>query len=98
MAKLSPGFDKFSDEYFKGAPDADSTMIYAEPEKKENRTKEGYTISIKEFIDRYHSETLYMVNALPKQVKHIASHPSILIFKNLLNIVSGVFFHLSASF
>ena len=52
-------------------PGADTDMVYAEPEKKENRTKRGSDMSFKDFILRYHKESLYMVNALPQYLRFV---------------------------
>lgn len=89
LAKLSPAYEKFTDDYFKDAPGADKTIIYAEPELKENRTKQGFDISMKEFIERYHKETLYMVNMLPAQYAPEVRMPAPLRCENTKDLMSS---------
>lgn len=69
LAKRSPAYELFTDDYLKSFDGAGSEVVYAEPEKKENRTKKGFDMSFKAFVERYHKETLYMVNALPSALR-----------------------------
>lgn len=73
LAKRSPAYELFTDDYLKSFDGAGSEVVYAEPEKKENRTKKGFDMSFKAFVERYHKETLYMVNALPSALRCLLS-------------------------
>ena len=71
MALESPAYKLFNDDFLESFPNADKAIIYAEPEKKENRTKKGFDMSFKEFVKRYKNESLYMVNALPMELRSV---------------------------
>jgi len=66
LAKKSPAYKLWDDEYLKNVPGANSSMVFVEPNKKENRTAgEGKTISLEEFINTYQDSSIYMVNGCP---------------------------------
>ena len=65
-AKLSPAFDKWTDEYFLSLPEAESFTIEVENGKKENRTNgDVKRLSFKEFVEIYRNNDVYMVNGVP---------------------------------
>lgn len=68
LAKRSPAFKLWDDDYLRGHPGSNKELVYIEPEKKENRTKKGKVVTFKEFIDIYHNSSVYMVNGCPKNV------------------------------
>lgn len=69
LAKRSPAYKLWDDEYLANHPGSDKEMVYCEPEKKENRTKEGKEVTLKEFISIYHNESVYMVHGVPQIVQ-----------------------------
>lgn len=64
-AKQSKAFDLWTDEYFKGLPEAAEIEVLAEGGKKENRTKPAKNLSFKTFVENYKTEDVYMVNGVP---------------------------------
>lgn len=64
-AKISPAFKLWTDEYFVSLPGAETTKVYVEQRKKENRTYPGEEISFKDFIEKYNNSEIYMVNGVP---------------------------------
>lgn len=69
LAKRSPAFQLWNDDYLKNHQGSDSYLVYVEPEKKENRTKEGKEVTFKKFIEIYHNESIYMVHGVPKIIQ-----------------------------
>ena len=65
LAKRSPAFQLFTDDFLKSFTGADQASVAAEPHKKEIRNAQPSMMSFKTFIERYHNESLYMVNPLP---------------------------------
>lgn len=64
-AKISPAYKLWTDEYFVNLPGAENTSVFAEKQKKENRTLGGNEISFKEFVEKYNTSDIYMVNGVP---------------------------------
>lgn len=64
-AKISPAFNLWTDEYFVSLPGAETTKVFVEQRKKENRTYPGEEITFKEFMEKYNSSDIYMVNGVP---------------------------------
>ena len=90
----SPAYKLFNDDFLESFPNADKAIIYAEPEKKENRTKKGFDMSFKEFVKRYKKESLYMVNALPMELRSVLFPCT---FCNLFHATGPFLYHLKAS-
>ncbi|XP_001630801.3 uncharacterized protein LOC5510344 [Nematostella vectensis] len=63
-AKLSPAFEKWTDEYFLSLPEAKETKVFAEQGKKENRSNAGKDISFHEFVSNYKKNDIYMVHGV----------------------------------
>lgn len=63
-AKLSPGFEKWTDAYFMSIPESKTHTVFAEKGKKENRTNPGDDISFHEFVRTYKEKDIYMVNGV----------------------------------
>lgn len=63
-AKLSPAFNKWTDEYFMSKPESKEENIFAEQGKKENRTNPGEDISFYDFVRTYKEKDIYMVNGV----------------------------------
>ena len=64
-AKLSPAFEKWSDDYFLSQDDRNE-FVHVEKMKKEDRNGQGTTIAFKHFIKTYNDSDVYMVNSVPK--------------------------------
>ena len=70
VAKLSPAFVKWTDDYFLSSPEAETFMIDIEYGKKENRTKGDLRrASFKEFVETYKKRDVYMVNGVPSFIQ-----------------------------
>ena len=69
LAKKSPAFTLWDDEYLKNHPGADKSLVFVEKQKKENRTLGGKEITLKQFIETYQKEEIYMVNGCPKIIR-----------------------------
>ena len=70
LAKLSPAFKLFTDQFLQDFPGADNITVSAEPNKKEIRQTQPLSMSFKNFVQRYHNESLYMVNSLPEPLRY----------------------------
>lgn len=64
-AKNQAAFKKWTDEYMKSFPGAEKELVQVEPNLKEIRESPGFEIPLKEFIERYKKESVYMVNKVP---------------------------------
>ena len=64
-AKISPAFQRWTDDYFVSIPGAENSTVFVEQRKKENRTFPGMEISFKKFIETYNDSDIYMVNGVP---------------------------------
>ncbi|XP_057307758.1 uncharacterized protein LOC130645700 [Hydractinia symbiolongicarpus] len=64
-AKNQAAFKKWTDEYMKSFPAAEKELVQVEPNLKEIRESPGFEIPLKEFIERYKKESVYMVNKVP---------------------------------
>ncbi|XP_066914737.1 bifunctional peptidase and (3S)-lysyl hydroxylase Jmjd7-like [Clytia hemisphaerica] len=72
LAKRSPAYKLFTDEFLKDFPGSKEFQVSAEPHKKEIRKTQPLYMSFHDFVSRYHNESLYMVNALPEELrKHV---------------------------
>ncbi|EDV25230.1 uncharacterized protein TRIADDRAFT_56963 [Trichoplax adhaerens] len=65
-AKSYPAFTLWSDDYFLSFPEASTVNIFAEVQKKENRTLQPKFPTFQEFIQRYNTTQEYMVDKVPK--------------------------------
>lgn len=65
-AKVSPAFQKWTDEYFLSRPESSEATIQAEQRKKEERTTPDKEISFGEFVKSYKDKDIYMVSSVPK--------------------------------
>ena len=70
LAKKSPAFKLWDDEYLRNHPGADTSLVFVEKQKKENRTAGGRNISLKKFIETYQKDDIYMVNGCPKIIQY----------------------------
>ena len=73
LAKRSPAFHLWDDEYLKSLPGANETLVFVEPDLKENRSNvEGARdIPLLEFMEIYHTSPIYMVQGLPKILRYV---------------------------
>ena len=65
-AKVSPAYQKWTDEYFLSRPESSEATIQAEQRKKEERTTPDKEISFSEFVKSYKDKDIYMVSSVPK--------------------------------
>ena len=68
-AKSSPAFKLWENDYLKSHKESETTQVFVENRKKENRTKGGYNIPLKKFIERYQKDDIYMVNGVPEHLQ-----------------------------
>jgi lysine-specific demethylase 8 len=67
-AKDSPAYALWTDEYLTGKEEAKSEIVTVEYGKKENRTKGSKLYSMKEFVEAYKKENIYLVAGVPKYI------------------------------
>lgn len=85
VAKLSPAFVKWTDDYFLSSPEAETFMIDIENGKKENRTKGDLRrASFKEFVETYKKRDVYMVNGVPSFIQKDVLLPPPLLCKDVV--------------
>ena len=65
-AKVSPAFQKWTDEYFLSHPSSSEATIQAEQKKKEERTTPDNDILFSEFVKSYKQKDIYMVSSVPE--------------------------------
>ena len=65
-AKVSPAFQKWTDEYFLSRPESSEATIQAEQRKKEERTTPDKDILFSEFVKSYKEKDIYMVSSVPE--------------------------------
>ena len=68
-AKMSPAFEKWTDEYFLSHPESKEHKIEAEQRKKEKRTVPSEEISFSEFVKTYDEKDIYMVSTVPTFIR-----------------------------
>ena len=68
-AKVSPAFQKWTDDYFLSHPESSEATIQAEQRKKEERTTPDKDISFSEFLKSYKEKDIYMVSTVPEFMK-----------------------------
>ena len=64
-AMKQPAYKLWTDEYIQSFPEASREVVQCEPNLKEIREAKGFAIPMKEFIARYHNESIYMVDEVP---------------------------------
>lgn len=78
-AKISPAFKLWTDDYFLSLAGSESTTVFVEQGKKENRTFPGRDTSFKDFVLKYNHTDIYMVNGVPDILqKDVVLPPSLL--------------------
>eukprot|EP00794_Sanderia_malayensis_P000341 gene341-974_t len=68
-ATKSPAFKLWQDDYLKSHKEAETFQVFVENRKKEIRTEGGHEISLKQFIETYHTTDMYMVNGVPDHLQ-----------------------------
>jgi hypothetical protein len=68
-AKISPAFKSWTDDYFLQVNEPGNHVVSVETEKKENRQQEVREMPFTEFVSRYNSSGIYMVNPVPKFIR-----------------------------
>ena len=71
-AKNQPAYKLWSDEYMQSFPEAETELVKCEPNLKEIREIEGFEVPVKEFLQRYHKDKIYMVNKVPTFIQYVA--------------------------
>lgn len=89
-AKNQRAFEFWNDEYMKSFPEAATETVDVEPNLKEIREAEGFQVSFKEFLDRYHTDDIYMVNKVPTFLQYVMIYyllSSLAVNKNLKSLI-----------
>ena len=71
VAKMSPAFDKWTDDYFLAQDEPSDNKITVETKKKESRQQRVDSMSFKEFVKIYNTTEHYMVDAVPKFLRYV---------------------------
>ncbi|XP_060584355.1 tRNA wybutosine-synthesizing protein 5-like [Ruditapes philippinarum] len=66
VAKMSPAFDKWTDDYFLAQDEPSGNTVSVETRKKESRQQRMDSMSFKDFVKIYNNTEHYMVDAVPK--------------------------------
>ncbi|EDV26371.1 uncharacterized protein TRIADDRAFT_54286 [Trichoplax adhaerens] len=66
-AKAIPAFSLWTDEYL--SEKFGNVQVLVEEGKKENRSKGNFMTSLKEFVNSYKTEDLYVVHTVPKEMR-----------------------------
>ncbi|KAL4233739.1 hypothetical protein ACF0H5_008419 [Mactra antiquata] len=69
-AKMSSAFGKWTDDYFLAQDEADVHKVSVETKKKESREQDVESMSFKEFVSKYNHTEHYMVDGVPKYLRH----------------------------
>lgn len=69
-AKMSPAFEKWTDDYFLTLDEPSDHHVSLETRKKESRQQEMDSMQFKEFVKIYNQTEYYMVDAVPKFLRH----------------------------
>ena len=64
-AKISPAFEKWTDEYFLSLEVSDMEKVTVETQKKESRQQDVISLTFIDFVRTYNNSENYMVNAVP---------------------------------
>lgn len=78
-AKISPAFKSWTDDYFLQVNEPVNHAVSVETEKKEDRKQEVREMPFTEFVGKYNTSGIYMVNPVPKFIRcvvifHIHKH------------------------
>lgn len=65
VAKISPAFTKWTDDYFISLREPKDHTVSVETMKKENRSQDVRQMSFIEFVKQYNTSGIYMVNPVP---------------------------------
>ncbi|XP_071819609.1 uncharacterized protein [Apostichopus japonicus] len=84
-AKSYPAFSRWSDLYLKSLPDARSTLVAVEINRKEKRSLPKLTMPFQEFLTRYRSRNEYLVTALPSFLRRDVLLPPPLLCSEITN-------------
>ena len=63
--KMSPAYERWTDEYFLNLPGSNHHKVVVEQAKKENRSVPPEDVSFNDFVKRYTKEDIYMVHSVP---------------------------------
>lgn len=66
VAKMSPAFERWNDDYFLAQEEPEGSVISVETVKKESRQQRVDNMSFKEFVRIYNHTEHYMVDAVPQ--------------------------------
>jgi lysine-specific demethylase 8 len=76
VAKMSPAFDKWTDDYFLAQDEPSGNTVSVETRKKESRQQRMDSMSFKDFVKIYNNTEHYMVDAVPKFLRYDGLHLS----------------------
>lgn len=65
VAKISPAFTKWTDDYFISLKEPSDHVVSVETRKKEDRTQAVKEMPFVEFVKSYNTSGIYMVNPVP---------------------------------
>ena len=68
-AKVSPAFERWTDEYFFAFKESQTHAVNVETMKKENRKQNTQEMTFLEFVSSYNYSGIYMVNPVPKFIR-----------------------------
>ncbi|XP_045197467.1 tRNA wybutosine-synthesizing protein 5-like isoform X3 [Mercenaria mercenaria] len=66
VAKMSPAFEKWTDDYFLAQDEPSDHVVSVETKKKESRQQKVESMPFKTFVKMYNNTEHYMVDAVPK--------------------------------
>ena len=70
-AKISPAFERWTDEYFLSLDFSGMEKVTVETKKKENRQQDVISLTFTDFVRTYNNSDNYMVNAVPGLLRYI---------------------------
>ncbi|KAI8518322.1 hypothetical protein Bbelb_043390 [Branchiostoma belcheri] len=76
-----------TDEYFRQFSEADREKHTIETRKKEVRTQRPTALTLRQFLDRYNQEDIYMVEAVPSFLRKDVPMPKSLLCEPLTNML-----------
>lgn len=72
-AKISPAFNKWTDDYFLSLDMKNQGSVTVETQKKESRQQKVLQMDFHQFVKTYNHSEIYMVNSVPKAMWYIFS-------------------------
>ncbi|XP_019623027.1 PREDICTED: probable serine/threonine-protein kinase kinX [Branchiostoma belcheri] len=76
-----------SDDYLRTFPESATEFKFVETKKKENRTQPVTEMTLRQFLDRYATEDIYMVQAVPEFLKKDVPMPKPLLCEPFIEML-----------